>query len=161
VVFGTGPLQDSTLIARKVFSLELFLCAAPEFVRQLADPITVPAQLNTLPFIDCGVSGGPRKLVATKQRRRYELSPPVRARANSFQVCKQYILQGLGIGAMPNQIICTNELRDGSIVPVLPEWSVEGLDVHMIYPFHLSFSTLISAFYDTACEIIIENSART
>ena len=127
---------------------------------QLADPITAPAQLNTLPFIDCGVSGAPRKLVATKNRRRYELSPPVRARANSFQVCKQYILQGLGIGAMPNQIICTSELRDGSIVPVLPEWSVEGLDVHMIYPFHLSFSTLISAFYDTACEIIIENSAR-
>ena len=96
-----------------------------------------------------------------KQKRRYELSPVVRARTNNFQVCKQYILQGLGIGAMPNQIICTNELRDGSIVPVLPEWSVEGLDVHMIYPFHLSFSTLISAFYDTACEIIIENSTRT
>ena len=27
VVMGTGPLQDSALIARKVFSLELFLCA--------------------------------------------------------------------------------------------------------------------------------------
>jgi DNA-binding transcriptional LysR family regulator len=161
VVFGTGPLQDSTLIARKVFSLELFLCASPEFVRQLKEPITAPAQLNTLPFIDCGVSGGgPRKLVVTRQRRRHELSPPVRARANSFQVCKQYILHGLGIGAMPNQIICTDELRDGSIVPVLPEWSADGLDVHMIYPFHLSFSTLISAFYDTACEIIVENSAR-
>jgi DNA-binding transcriptional LysR family regulator len=161
VVFGTGPLQDSTLIARKVFSLELFLCASPDFVRGLAEPITAPAQLNTLPFIDCGVSGGgPRKLIVTRQRRRYELSPPVRARANSFQVCKQYILHGLGIGAMPNQIICTDELRDGSIVPVLPEWSADGLDVHMIYPFHLSFSTLISAFYETACEIIVENSAR-
>ena len=161
MVFGSGPLQDSTLIARKVFSLELFLCASPEFVGQLADPITAPAQLNTLPFIDCGVSGGARKLLVTKQTRRYEISPPVRARVNSFQVCKQYILQGLGIGAMPNQIICTNELLDGSIVPVLPDWSVERLDVHMIYPFRLSFSTLISAFYDTACEIIVENSARS
>jgi DNA-binding transcriptional LysR family regulator len=81
VVFGTGPLQDSTLIARKVFSLELFLCASPDFVRGLAEPITAPAQLNTLPFIDCGVSGGgPRKLIVTRQRRRCELSPPVRAR---------------------------------------------------------------------------------
>jgi hypothetical protein len=62
---------------------------------------------------------------------------------------------------MPNQIICTSELRDGRIVPVLPEWSVERLDVRMMYPFHLSFSTLISAFYDTAREIIIENSARS
>jgi DNA-binding transcriptional LysR family regulator len=46
VVFGTGPLQDSMLISRKVFSLELFLCASPDFLRQLEEPITVPAQLT-------------------------------------------------------------------------------------------------------------------
>jgi len=161
VVFGTGPLQDSMLIARKVFSLEMFLCASPDFVHQLAEPITVPAQLNTLPFIDCGFYGGPKKLVVTKQKRRYELSPIVRARANNFQVCKQYILRGLGVGAMPNQIIVTSELREGSIVPVLPGWGLERLDVYMIHPFQLSFSTLISAFYEAACEIIVENSARS
>jgi DNA-binding transcriptional LysR family regulator len=160
VVFGTGPLQDSTLIARKVFSLELFLCASPDFVRKLAEPLTDPAQLNSLPFIDFGFCG-PRKLTVAKHKRRYELSPQVRARANNFQVCKQYILEGLGIGAMPTQIICTDELRDGSIVPVLPEWKPEPLDVHMIYPFELSFSTLISAFYEAACEIIVENIARS
>jgi DNA-binding transcriptional LysR family regulator len=160
VVFGTGPLQDSTLIARKVFSLELFLCASPDFVRKLAEPLTDPAQLNSLPFIDFGFCG-PRKLTVAKHKRRFELSPQVRARANNFQVCKQYILQGLGIGAMPTQIICTDELRDGSIVPVLPEWKPEPLDVHMIYPFELSFSTLISAFYEAACEIIVENIARS
>jgi DNA-binding transcriptional LysR family regulator len=160
VVFGTGPLQDSTLIARKVFSLELFLCASPNFVEQLAEPLTDPAQLSRLPFIDFGFCG-PRKLTVGKNKRRHTLSPQVRARANNFQVCKQYILQGLGIGAMPTQIICTDELRDGSIVPVLPEWQPEALDVHMIYPFELSFSTLISAFYEAACEIIVENTARS
>ena len=160
VVFGTGPLQDSTLIARKVFSLELFLCASPDFVRKLAEPLTDPSQLNSLPYIDFGFCG-PRKVTVAKQKRRYELSPQVRARANNFQVCKQYILEGLGIGAMPTQIICTDELRDGRIVPVLPEWKPEPLDVHMIYPFELSFSTLISAFYEAACEIIVENIARS
>jgi DNA-binding transcriptional LysR family regulator len=159
VVFGTGPLQDSTLIARKVFHLELFLCASPDFLNQLAEPLTLPAQLNSLPFIDFGFCGS-RKLVVTKHDRRMELSPPVRARANNFQVCKQYILKGLGVGAMPTQIICTTELHEGSIVPVLPEWTPEPLDVHMVYPFELSFSTLISAFYEIACEIIVENTAR-
>ena len=159
VVFGTGPLQDSTLIARKVFSLELFLCASPEFVGQLAEPLADPSQLDSLPFIDFGFCG-PRKLTVARHKRRYQLSPQVRARANNFQVCKQYILEGLGVGAMPTQIICTDELREGSIVPVLPEWKPEPLDVHMIYPFELSFSTLISAFYEVACDIIIENTAR-
>jgi DNA-binding transcriptional LysR family regulator len=160
VVFGTGPLQDSTLIARKVFSLDLFLCASPDFVRTLAEPLTAPAQLNDLPFIDFGF-GGHRKLTVVRNKRRYELSPQMRARANNFQVCKQYILQGLGIGAMPTQIICTNELREGSLVPVLPEWKPDPVDVHMIYPFELSFSTLISAFYEAAREIIDQNTART
>jgi DNA-binding transcriptional LysR family regulator len=160
VVFGTAPLQDSTLIARKVFSLELFLCASSHFVQQLAEPLVVPTQLNSLPFIDFGFCGS-RRLTVARNRRRYELSPQVRARANNFQVCKQYILQGLGVGAMPTQIICTDELREGSIVPVLPEWTPESLDVHMIYPFELSFSTLISAFYETACEIIVENTRKS
>jgi DNA-binding transcriptional LysR family regulator len=159
VVFGTGPLQDSTLIARKVFDLELFLCASPDFVQTLTDPLNDPAQLADVPFIDFGFCG-PRKLAVTNHELRYELTPRVRARANNFQVCKQYILQGLGIGAMPTQILCTEELRDGAIVPVLPEWKPEPLEVHMIYPFELSFSTLISAFYEAAREIILENIAR-
>jgi DNA-binding transcriptional LysR family regulator len=159
VVFGTGPLQDSTLIARKVFSLELFLCASATFVAALDEPVTDPAQLDALPFIDFGF-GGTRKLTVTRDERRHDLAPPIRARANNFQVSKQYILQGLGIGVMPTQIICTAELRDGTIVTVLPDWHLDALDVHMIYPFELSFSTLISAFYETACAIIVENIAR-
>lgn len=160
VVFGTGPLQDSTLIARKVFDLELFLCASAEFTSHLTGPLTDPSELADLPFIDFGFCG-PRKLVVQSGPRRVELSPPVRARANNFQVCKQYIQQGLGIGAMPTQIICTAELEDGSMVQVLPAWKPEPLEVHMIYPHLLSFSSLISAFYETACEVIIENIART
>jgi DNA-binding transcriptional LysR family regulator len=159
VVFGIGPLQDSTLIARKVFDLELFLCASREFAGRLTKPLTGPAQLNDLPFIDFGFCG-PRQLVVVNGGERFELSPPVRARANNFQVCKQYILEGLGIGAMPIQIICTTELRDGRAVAVLPEWRPEPLEVHMVYPFELSFSTLVSAFYETACDVIVENTAR-
>lgn len=159
VVFGTGPLQDSTLIARRVFDLELFLCAAPGFVDQCPQPPASPADLDGTPYVDFGFCG-PRKLALTRGGRRHEVSPAVRARANNFQVCKQFILEGLGVGAMPTQIICTNELRDGTLVPVLPDWRPDPLTVHMLYPFELSFSTLISAFYETACAIIVENTAR-
>jgi len=160
VVFATGPLQDSTLIARKAFALECFLCASPDFVAGLREPLTAPAQLNTLPFIDSGFYGGTRKLLLRKGKKRLELSPPVRATTNNFQVSKQYILQGLGIGAMPRQIICSGELQEGRIVPVLPDWSPEPLEVYMIHPFQLSFSSLISAFYEIASEVIRENTAR-
>jgi DNA-binding transcriptional LysR family regulator len=160
VVFGTAPLQDSSLIARKLFSLELFLCASTRFVQELTAPITTPAQLHDVPFIEFGFAGA-RRLQLSKGGRRQEVTPPVRARANNFQVCKQYIVEGLGFGVMPTQIMCTEELRDGSIVPLLPGWKLDPLEVHMVYPFELSFSTLISAFHEAACEIVVENTART
>ena len=126
VVFGTGPLQDSTLIARKVFSLELFLCASPDFVAQLPEPdrrsgTAGRRAVHRLRFRRAAQGRAwPSRSGATSCRR------TIRARANNFQVCKQYILQGLGIGAMPTQIICTDELREGSIVPVLPDWKPRG-----------------------------------
>ncbi len=89
VVFGTGPLQDSTLIARKVFDLELFLCASPDFVRNLPEPITTPAQLDALPFIDFGFAG-PRRLSVVEEQaptravaRRFALAPTTFRSASS------------------------------------------------------------------------------
>lgn len=160
VVFGVGPLQDSTLIARKVFTLECFLCASTDYVKGLEAPINTPSQLNQLPYIDCDFHGRSNKLLLSRGRKQQEISPLVRARANNFQINKQYILQGLGIGIMPRLILCSGELQRGTIVPILPEWTPESVDVYMLYPFQLSFSTLISAFYDASVEIISENTER-
>lgn len=157
VVFGIGPLQDSTLMARKLFSLDCFLCASPEFLDRLDESLTVPTQLNQLPFIDCDLFGEKHKLVLNKGKKTYELSPQVRASANNFQISKQYIMQGLGFGVMPELIICSGELKEGTILPVFADWKPESVDVYMIYPFQLSYSNLIRAFYDTALEIISEN----
>lgn len=154
VVFGIGPLQDSTLIARKLYTLECYLCATNSFIKTLPEPITVPAQLNKVPFIETDFYSGRQKILLTNGRKQLEVSPPTRARANSFQISKQYILQGLGIGVMPKLSIWPDELPDDSIVTVLPEWSPGAVDVYMVYPFQLSFSNLISAFYETALEII-------
>lgn len=161
IAFDTGPLRDSTLIARKIFTLDYFLCASADFISQLPEPITMPNQLNILPFVDADFYSGSQKLKLSKGKKTVDISPMVRARANSFQISKQYILQGLGIGIMPKQIICSGELQEGTIIPILPDWTPEPLDVYMIYPFQLSFSNLISAFYETAADIITQNTEKS
>ena len=159
VVFGTGPLQDSTLIARKVFDLELFLCASPDFVRQLDEPITDPAQLDacrssTSASPAHASSRWPRTSGATNCRHRCGPAP------TTFRCASSTSCRDSASARCPPRSSAPTELREGSIVPVLPEWKLEPLEVHMIYPFELSFSTLISAFYEAACEIIVENIAR-
>lgn len=158
VAFGIGPLQDSTLIARKAFTLDCVVCASRDFINALSEPISIPTQLNNLPFIESDFHGNRHKLLLSNSKKQVEISPIARARANSFQISKQYLMHGLGIGVMPKLIIKPDELFAGSLVPVLPEWTPPPIDVYMIYPFQLSFSNLISAFYDTALEIIAQNT---
>jgi DNA-binding transcriptional LysR family regulator len=160
VVFDVGPLQDSTLIARKVFTFEFFLAGSAEFLAGLAEPLTVPTQLNKLPFVDSGFYGGAHKLTLTKGTRTHELAPFVRSRSNSFQISKAYILSGVGVGALPRQMLDSEEVLDGRLVPVFPDWRLASVDVYMIYPFQLSFSNLISAFYETALEAITQRPPR-
>lgn len=148
LVLGVGPLQDSSLIARKVFTLAFFLCATADYLQTLAEAITAPSQVNTLPLIDTDFHGAGNKLVLDNGRKELELSPLVRARANSFQICKQHVLQGLGIGVLPRQMIDASE----ELVPVLPGWQAGAVDMYMLYPFQRSSSNLLSAFYDIALE---------
>ncbi|NPU92608.1 MAG: LysR family transcriptional regulator [Gammaproteobacteria bacterium] len=158
VVFGIGPLQDSTLFARKAFTLECFLCASSDFIATLGSTISVPSQLNQLPFIDFDFYGRSSKISLKKGKKSYDFSPMVRARANNFHVSKDYILRGLGFGIMPREIICSQELKLGVLVPLLPEWELESLDVFMICPFQLSLSNLINEFSRTVLEIVTENT---
>ena len=158
-VFGIGPLQDSSLFAKKAFALECFLCASSDFVDSLNTPITTPSHLNQLPFIDFDFQGQSRKITLSQGRKRYDLSPLTRARANNFQVSKGMILRDIGFSIMPSEIICKEELKQGVLVSLLPDWQIDPIEVHMICPFQLSLSNLISAFYDTVLEIVAENTS--
>lgn len=146
-----GPLQDSTLIGQKLFAIESLLCASPTFIEQLPQRITQPMQLSELPFIDAGHDGDTFKLQLKNGKKRYELAPPVRAQANNFQVGKYYVLQGIGIGALPRHL-CLRDLAEGNLIPILENWQLETKEVYVVYPFQLSFSNLIKAFYETAYE---------
>lgn len=158
VVFGIGPLQDSTLIAKKAFTLDCFLCASSDFITSVGSAISAPSQLNQLPFIDFDFYGRISKLSLKKGKKNYDLSPMVRARANNFHISKEYILRGLGFGVMPREIICSKELKRGELVALLPDWELESLDVYMICPFQLSMSNLITEFSRIVLEVVTENT---
>ena len=161
VVFGTGPLQDSTLIARKVFSLELFLCASPDFVEQLAEPLDRSDAAEQRCPSSTSASAGrassrwPSTSGDTSCRHRYGLAP------TTFRCASSTSCRGSASARCPRRSSAPTNCATAPSCRCLPEWHLEPLDVHMIYPFELSFSTLISAFYEAACEIIVENIARS
>jgi DNA-binding transcriptional LysR family regulator len=158
VTLDYGPLQDSALIGRKLFAFESVLCAAPAYLVGLKKQPAEPQQLSTHPFIDVSDGDGRVTIRLRKGRRSAEIDATARAQANNYQIGKQYVLQGVGVGALPRHI-CSQELQRGELVALFPEWTLATRDVYVIYPFKMGQSLLIQAFFETAQEIIERTKA--
>ena len=160
VVFGTGPLQDSTLIARKVFRPR----AVPLRVTGLRasswpnrSPIRrswTPCPSSTSASAGHASSRWPRTSGATSCRHRCGRAP------TTFRCASSTSCRGSASAPCPPRSSAPTNCATAASCLCCRSGSSEPLDVHMIYPFELSFSTLISAFYEAACEIIVENTAR-
>lgn len=119
-VFRTGPLMDSTLIARGLRPLELIACAAPTYLKANGTP-RQPSELSEhecLGFAGAAIedrwefSGKDRK-IAVRVKSRFS--------ANSGQALKQAALAGLGIIFQAAELT-QEDIKAGRLVRVLPKW---------------------------------------
>lgn len=63
--------------------------------------------------------------------------------------CREAALAGVGVTVLPRWMI-EGDLREGSLVQLLPDWQPEDLPVHVIYAGHRLLSVRVSAFIDFA-----------
>lgn len=129
----TGPLPDSTLIARKICDLQRVICAAPAYLARYGIPhmpddlanhncisISGSAKLNQWPF---QTSSG-----------RQTLTVMGNATANNAETVLQLGLAGMGIIRLGDNIV-GDEIRRGSLIPLLTNSHlVEPLPLNAVYP---------------------------
>ena len=70
---------------------------------------------------------------------------PFRGVINDFHLLKQMLIDGAGIALLPN-FLCINELATGTLVNLLPEWSLPEVDFHAIYPSQRGVTPKLRAF---------------
>jgi len=153
VAIQPGPLPDSGLVAKKIFNADKVLCASPEIAAQLPAKLNHPSQLKNVLFVGSGDSSMPLELTFKKGGVSYRLTPMLREKVNNFQIAKYHVLQGMGVGVLPRHL-CYQELQDNKLVPILDQWALPPTEVYMVYSHRVSFSNLISAFYETICSRI-------
>ena len=127
-----GTLDDSSLVARKVGTLEARLLAAPGYIRRRGTPRTVAE----LAGHDCVIFRGRRgagtwALTGPKGVERVEVSGPVSA--DDYAFLRQILLAGGGIGLLP-WTTCTGDIERGRLVRILAEYSAPGGALHVVYP---------------------------
>ncbi|HEY0295007.1 MAG TPA: LysR family transcriptional regulator [Bordetella sp.] len=127
-----GPIDDSSLISRRVGMTSAFLVAAPSY---MADK-PLPCSPQDLPNYDCVVysrwgKGDTWRFEAPEGE--VSVSVPCRLRANNASAVHHAVLAGNGI-AILSHLMVADDLNAGRLISLLPECLPARLPLYIVYP---------------------------
>ncbi|MEQ1724145.1 MAG: LysR family transcriptional regulator [Pseudobdellovibrio sp.] len=141
-----GNLSDSSLKASKISELSLILVASQQYLNNIS-------KIRTLDSLS------DHRIIAFNKK--YEKQLNLVKRGGKMQKVKIYtgllvntpimakylVLLHQGIALLPD-VICYDEIKNGELVRVLPDYSTESSPVHYVWPSHVSESSKVRAFID-------------
>jgi DNA-binding transcriptional LysR family regulator len=129
---GGPALEDSSLIARKVTSIDYVLCASPEYLRRRGIPGS-PGALRDHELVRFSVPERDGSWNFEQSGTRLAVPLQARYHVNSSLAVRDAVKSGFGIGRIPKLYI-RDELRAGTLVEVMSDWSTGTLDIFAVYP---------------------------
>ncbi|RLV59834.1 LysR family transcriptional regulator [Parashewanella curva] len=127
-----GNLPDNSLIAQRLAPCNSVLCASPEYVKKCGLPRT-PSELENHNCLFYSYFRAGFEWTFMKDKEVYSVKPTGTYQVNNSEALKEALLQDVGIGNMPLFII-ENELKNGSLVSVLDEYSLPKHTINVVYP---------------------------
>jgi DNA-binding transcriptional LysR family regulator len=77
----------------------------------------------------------------------YEFGRPARLASNNYGAVVDVARMGSGI-ALISEFMVGDELKNGALVRVLPEWQTRPTDVHAVYPARQNVPPRLTLFLD-------------
>lgn len=143
-----GPLPNSSLIARHIAGLHRGLFATPEYLEQHG----VPKTPDDLAHHQCISLLKPfDHLRFTNWNDNEPVTMGGRLRTNSMSFVREMILQGMGIGRLP-EVFCGELVKTGRIVRVLDEFTLDPLEINALYASRRNLNPRVRAFLDHMSE---------
>ncbi len=145
VAIRVGPLGSDRLIARLISREALVLCASPDYLR--AHPLFAVGDLPRHLVMDFKSSGASRELELRHGRRSEKIRVTPVLSSNEPDVLHEAARQGAGIAVIPRAFV-QSDLDGGSLVRVLPDWSLPTFDINAVYRAERGKSKAVRAFLD-------------
>lgn len=123
--------EDPALISRRLLPAQAYMVAAPELLDGIS--IESPQDLSKLPAL--GALGADRKIHLRFQHEQgqvQDINLEARLAIEDFAVRKRAALAGLGISMLP-QPYCHEELADGRLIRLLPQWRLPPGHLQAVY----------------------------
>ncbi|ELQ6219158.1 LysR family transcriptional regulator [Cronobacter turicensis] len=129
VALRTGKPQDSSLIGRKIGHCPRYLLASPAYLAQ-HPPLTHPAQLAEHRVI---VHRAWTEWLLQRDRELYRCHLNQMHQTDNLLYARESALAGAGVTLLP-AFLLDDTLKQGSLINILPEWTVTGNDLYLVYP---------------------------
>jgi len=152
-VIRSGPLADSTLIARRLFDLEWVTCASPDYLARYGTP-KHPAELEQgfpLTHYRHAVNDRVLPLRFVERGKTMELLYRYQVSVNEGNALLASALAGLGI-IQTLRFMAEPHLQNGELVSVLSDWQPPGENMFLVYPSNRHLSAKLRVFIEWAVE---------
>jgi LysR family transcriptional regulator, regulator for bpeEF and oprC len=149
-----GPLQDSTLIARRLGTAEFVTVASPAYLARAGMPESL-ADLDAHTVVNyfSGKTGRIVRMDFVVDGKPVEVRARSRLAANDGEAYLQCGLNGLGLIQVP-RFLAMPHLDRGELVEVLAAWRPAPFPISAVYPRNRHLSAQVRAFVDWAAERI-------
>lgn len=130
VAIRMGALPDSNLIARQIATLPRFLYASPRYLEKAGMPIQ-PSDLANHQCIRMGSTAAASVWPLQRELEKLEVTVGGRFSLNSIGMIRRLATLGMGIAVMVEDIV-SDDVANGRLVRILPDWSAPTLPVFAI-----------------------------
>jgi DNA-binding transcriptional LysR family regulator len=119
-----GNLSDSNLVARKLRDVNYYLVASHDYLKN-SNVVTKPCdiskhQIINFPYVDFATQW---HFYRDEDRQSIDVHPYLTI--SNASVIKECVLRNMGIALLADWTV-SNELKNGNLVRVLPQWNISG-----------------------------------
>jgi DNA-binding transcriptional LysR family regulator len=146
VAFRFGALTDSTATARLITTMPRVLVASPNYLQRAGTP-QEPEDLGNHAIIFGPASGNASAWTFRKAGKSVTARVESRLHLTVHEAAIAAAVAGLGI-VSGGFLGCRTEIASGTLVHVLPDWEMDRIDVHALFPAGRAAKPSARAFAD-------------
>lgn len=121
---STGPMKDSSLVARKLASIEMQFFASPSYLARAGQPRSVE-ELAHHDWVQA------RQWIGRRDLPRFARPPHIVA--DDFAFIRHALGAGAGVGALPS-FIAQEDVARGLLARVVPKFAIDSGTLYLVHP---------------------------
>jgi DNA-binding transcriptional LysR family regulator len=147
VAIRTVGINDSSVIARRIGTIQHMMCASPDYIARMGAPENLTQLAEASCLIHTAANENDRHWTLTGPGGEVSVKVDGPYHANSSLSLKQAALSHFGIGLLPTYCIA-DEIKSGRLVQILPEFQAVPSPLLVVYPQGVAVPKKVRVFVD-------------